>query len=119
MNRPVHFEILADDPQKVADFYRRAFGWEITAWQGPQAYWLVKTGADGEAGINGGIMGKALSQAVINTIAVSSLEGTLAKIVEAGGELAQGPNEIPGIGLHAYCCDPEGNLFGVLQPSGM
>jgi predicted enzyme related to lactoylglutathione lyase len=28
-----------------------------------------------------------------------------------------GPNEIPGVGLHAYCADPEGNLFGILQPA--
>ncbi|MDA1035941.1 MAG: hypothetical protein O3B65_03560 [Chloroflexi bacterium] len=37
------------------------------------------------------------------------------KIKAAGGEVAHGPNEIPGIGNHAYCTDTEGNMFGVIQ----
>ncbi|GMR11586.1 MAG: hypothetical protein BMS9Abin28_2422 [Anaerolineae bacterium] len=32
MKRPVHFEILADDAKKLADFYARVFGWEIAGW---------------------------------------------------------------------------------------
>jgi len=29
MKRPVHFEILAEDPKKIAGFYESLFGWEI------------------------------------------------------------------------------------------
>jgi predicted enzyme related to lactoylglutathione lyase len=116
MNRPVHFEILADDPGKVADFYQKVLDWKITTWQGPQTYWLVTTGPEGSRGINGGIMKRHFSQAVINTVAVQSLDETVMKIEAEGGKKVHGPNEIPGIGLHAYCADPEGNLFGILQP---
>lgn len=117
MTRPVHFEILADDPEKVADFYRQVLGWEISNWGGPQAYWLVTTGADDSPGINGGIMERHFGQAVINTVEVDVLEDTLAAVESAGGRKVHGPSEIPGIGLHAYCEDPEGNMFGVLQPA--
>jgi predicted enzyme related to lactoylglutathione lyase len=34
-----------------------------------------------------------------------------------GGKLIHGPNEVPGVGLHAYCADPEGKLFGMMQPN--
>ena len=117
MTRPIHFEILADDPEKVAAFYREIFGWEISSWQGPLSYWLVTTGAEGTPGINGGIMHRHLPQAVINTVEVESLDAMLAKLETLGGKKVHGPEEIPGIGLHAYCADPEGNLFGMLQPA--
>lgn len=118
MNRVVHFEIAADNPEQVGKFYHDALGWEIKVWEGgSEKYWLVTTGPKGEPGIDGGIMYRHLPQAVINTITVESLEAALAKIKDAGGKIIQGPYEIPGVGQHAYCADPEGNLFGVLQPS--
>jgi uncharacterized protein len=117
MNRPIHFEILADDPEKAAAFYRDVFGWEVAGWEGPQSYWLVTTGADEEPGINGGIMHRHFPQAVINTISVDSLDDTVRKVESAGGKKVHGPNEIPGVGIHVYCEDPAGALFGVLQPA--
>jgi predicted enzyme related to lactoylglutathione lyase len=118
MSRPVHFEILANDPEKIAAFYRDVLGWQVATWGGPQNYWLVTTGPEGTLGINGGIMHRHFPQAVINTVGVASLEAAIAKVEAAGGKKVQGPNEIPGIGLHAYCTDPEGNYFGLLQPVG-
>ncbi|MFN2190498.1 MAG: VOC family protein [Candidatus Promineifilaceae bacterium] len=117
MKRPVHFEILADDPVKVGEFYSAVFDWEINTWgEGEQTYWLVTTGPDDAPGINGGIMGREFKQAVINTLEVESLEETTKKIEEAGGQIILGPNEISGTGTHAYFADIEGNLFGVMQP---
>lgn len=117
MNRPVHFEILADDPAAVGRFYESIFGWKITTWGGDQPYHLVTTGEQGTIGIDGGIMNRHFEQPVINTIEVSSLEETLQRIEEAGGRKLHGPSEIPGIGMHAYCADPEGTMFGLLQPA--
>ncbi len=116
MARPVHFEIFANDPQAAAAFYRDVFGWEISAWEGPQSYLLVNTGPQESMGINGGIAQRSMPQPVINTVAVESLDAAMAKVKAAGGKTVQGPNEIPGIGRHAYCADPEGTLFGLLQP---
>ena len=117
MARPVHFEILADEPEKAAVFYSDVFGWKITTWDGDeQGYWLANTGPDDEAGIHGALMHRHFPQAVINTVEVESLEETLEKVSSAGGKKIHGPEEIPGVGTHAYCEDPEGNLFGVMQP---
>jgi predicted enzyme related to lactoylglutathione lyase len=62
-------------------------------------------------------MHRHFSQPVINTIEVESLEEMLTKVEEAGGKKLQGPVEIPEVGLHAYCQDPEGNIFGLIQPA--
>jgi predicted enzyme related to lactoylglutathione lyase len=62
-------------------------------------------------------MHRHFPQAVINTSVVESLPEMLAKVQAAGGRTVHGPREVPGVGLHAYCADPEGNLFGLLQPA--
>lgn len=118
MSRPVHFEILADNPEKLGDFYKTVFGWEINTWGGGEGtYWLVTTGSDEDPGINGGLMGRHFDQPVINTITVASLDKVIRQVEAAGGQKVHGPNEIPEVGTHAYCADPEGNLFGIMQPA--
>ena len=74
------------------------------------------TGPDSEPGINGSIRGRHFPQPVINTIAGDSLEEALAKVERAGGSMIHGPNEVPGVGIPAYCTDSEGNIFGLHQP---
>ena len=63
MNRIIHFEIHAGDPERAAKFYRDVFGWEIHEYVIPgvemideNRYWLVTTGPETEPGINGGLM---------------------------------------------------------------
>ncbi len=130
MNRVIHFEIHAADPERAARFYRAIFDWEIREWTIPGAqipnesrYWLVATGADPEPGINGGLLfrrgpGPAEGQPVnafVCTVGVSSVDGCLAKVTEAGGILAVPKMPIKGVGWLAYAKDPEGNIFGVMQ----
>lgn len=33
MPRVQHFEISANDPEKLAAFYEKVFGWKITKWE--------------------------------------------------------------------------------------
>ena len=81
MSRPIHFEILAQDPARATEFYKQAFGWEINAWDMPgTTYWLVGTGRSSR-GIDGAIMPPGqLAQVVINTIEVASMDEARAKI---------------------------------------
>lgn len=125
MGRVVHFEITGDDPERVAEFYRAVFGWEISKWDGPVDYWLVNTGPDDEPGVNGAIirrMGGAPgdTQAVnafINTIQVDSIDETERRVPDAGGEQVVARDEIPGVGKVSYFKDTEGNIFGALEPT--
>lgn len=44
MSRIVHFEIPAEKPEQIAEFYKKVLGWDIIKWGGPVDYWLVGTG---------------------------------------------------------------------------
>lgn len=130
MNRVVHFEIHAADPERAATFYRNVFGWEIQEWIVPgvempdeNRYWLVTTGAENEPGINGSILfrrgpaptdGQAVN-AFICTIDVPSLDDALNKALASGAQLAVPKMPIKGVGWLAYCKDTEGNIFGMME----
>lgn len=121
MSRIIHFEIHADKPERALDFYKAVFGWEFTKWEGPQPYWLIKTGPDDQPGINGGMLPRKCAidgQAVIAyvcTVDTRSVDDSVAKVQRSGGTIALPKMPIPGIGWLAYCKDTEGNIFGLMQ----
>ncbi|MDP9228129.1 MAG: VOC family protein [Actinomycetota bacterium] len=126
MGRVIHFEIHAHDPERCAAFYRDAFGWEIQKWDGPVDYWLVTTGPDTEAGINGAVIRQMGSEsareqgtpnAFVNTIEVDSIDDAERAIPSAGGEQVVAQQELPGVGKLSYFKDTEGNIFGALEPA--
>ena len=115
MPRVIHFEIPSGDPAQLAEFYRRLFGWEITNWGGPVEYWLISTGPEGEPGINGAIARRDVREGTRNTVSVASADETLKRVAEIGGK-ALGPKmAVPGVGYHALCQDPQGNIFGIME----
>jgi uncharacterized protein len=121
MPRVVHFEIHADDPIRAEKFYKELFGWEFTKWEGPMEYWLVKTGPDGQPGINGGLIkrkgvidGTAVI-AYVCTVDVASVDASAQKIAVLGGTVVVPKMPVPGIGWLAYAKDTEGNIFGFMQ----
>jgi predicted enzyme related to lactoylglutathione lyase len=126
MPRVIHFEIVADKPERAMKFYKEVFGWEFNKWNGPQDYWLVKTGEDNQPGINGGLTPKMNQQSsdtgrggdggrVTNTIDVPSVDEFSKKISMEGGKVVQPKMAIPGIGYLAICEDTEGILFGIIE----
>src|SRR5581483_8836167 len=120
MNRVVHFEIHAKDQDKIQKFYQDVFGWDIKDMGAEMGnYRMVTTGQD-EAGaqwpgINGGItlrkgepsQGGEPVNAFVCTISVANIDATLTKIKTAGGSFALDKMDVPGVGLLAYCKDPE------------
>lgn len=113
----VHFEINADDPERLKTFYGDVFGWVSHKTPGPNDYWLLMTG-EGE-GINGAMMRREQSvlpaTRLVNTVSVSSVDDVIARVTNAGGTVAFPKTAIPGVGHIAYCLDIEGNAFGILQ----
>ncbi len=51
----LHFDMQAKDPEKLARFYEKVFGWKIEKWDGEFEYWMLTTHKEGEPGIDGGI----------------------------------------------------------------
>ncbi|MCL5957712.1 MAG: VOC family protein [Chloroflexi bacterium] len=115
MPRVVHFEIPVDDPERAIRFYEKALGWQISKWEGPIEYWMVKTGEEAEPGIDGGIMRRMGNTVTQNTVDVPSVDEFTQKVVEAGGSVVAPKMVIPGVGYMAYYTDTEGNVFGAMQ----
>ena len=116
MPRVVHFEISANEPEKVVDFYEKVFGWKITKWEGPQEYWLVETGEAEDPGINGGIFRpNEVFSGTVNTVDVPDIDVYIEKVKQHGGKVVVEKHAIPGVGYNAYCKDVEGTLFGIHQ----
>jgi predicted enzyme related to lactoylglutathione lyase len=121
MNRVIHFEIYADNPQRAISFYKRVFDWEFTSWGESAEYWLIKTGSDDKPGIDGGLMkrrGEIDGQAVIAyvcTIGVESVDDSANNITSSGGQIVVPKMPIPGVGWLIYCKDTEGNIFAIHQ----
>ena len=117
MARVTHFEFSADDPERTARFYANVFQWDIYKWDAPEEYWLVCTGPDGDPGIDGGIVrSREGMPRTVNTIEVESLDVCCERVERNGGAVLSPKTVISGVGYHAYCRDPEGNVFGVHQP---
>jgi predicted enzyme related to lactoylglutathione lyase len=124
MKRPVHFEIHAENPERVAKFYRELFGWKITKWDGPVDYWLVDTGKK-NPGIQGAILRRAGKNpdpkeptpviAYVLTIDVEDIDGMIEKAKKLGGTEALARQEVPGVGWQVYYKDTESNIFGMMQ----
>jgi len=111
----IHFEIPADDLPRAISFYGEVFGWQADKWS--EGYRpVVTTGTADDPGINGALVQRSGKVGgVCNTIDGPSVDEFVARIEAAGGKCVVPKQEIPSVGLLAYCQDTEGNLFGIMQ----
>ncbi len=118
----VHFEIPADDVEKLRKFYGGVFGWKIEKMSGPMEYWNVETvpvdekGKVKRPGVNGGIMKRQnLTHKPVNYVAVESVDEYSKKIEDLGGKVLVPKMEVLGMGWWVLALDPEGNQLGIFQ----
>lgn len=125
-NRPVHFEIQAEDIERAAKFYREVFGWQIDKWPGLEwEYWIIMTAEKDskELGINGGLLKRPAqtppqqcgTNAFVCTMQVDNYDETHDKILAAGGKVAMPKFALAGMAWQGYYLDTEGNTFGIHQ----
>lgn len=127
MNPVVHFEMPANDRDRMNSFYNKAFGWK-TNTLGPEMneYVLVTTADTDEnmmvknpGEINGGFYKRSREMPVQHTtivIQVEDINDSIHMIEDAGGTIIGKPDEIPGVGMFVYFKDTEDNIAGILQP---
>ena len=112
-NRPTHFEIPVDDPDRAEKFYGTVFGWTFNRYPGaPMYYGLAGTG-DTTPGIDGALFQRSQGAVTTLTMNVDSIEDSLATIVAEGGKVVTGQTPVPGMGYFATCEDTEGNKIGI------
>src|ERR1051325_2417978 len=121
MNPDVHFELPAEDRERMAAFYGKAFGWQ-TQLLGPEmGNYVVATTAepDRPGAINGGFYEKKPdwpAQFPSVVIGVEDIRDGLRQVAETRGQGLGEPMEIPGIGQYVSFFDTEGNRLSMLQP---
>ncbi|MBI5949443.1 MAG: hypothetical protein HY875_14990 [Chloroflexi bacterium] len=110
--RPVvHWEIQAQDPAKIRDFYAAMFNWTIG--DGPIMRFGAGVGPP-EPGPGGHISSAATSRVVVH-IQVRDLRESLERAAALGGSILREPFQIPGGATIAAILDPEGNQVGLVQ----
>jgi uncharacterized protein len=118
----VHFEIQANDPERVLDFYQGVFDWQVQKWEGPVDSWLLTTGEVEKPDVNGAIFQRPTPRdddsvaAFVCTVDVPDLDGFLGRVHSCGGGVAVPKMSVPQVGWLVYCKDTEGNVFGMMQP---
>jgi uncharacterized protein len=125
-NPVVHFEMPYEDAERVTNFYKAAFGWDMADTGKQMGNYITAGTAETDADrmvktpgtINGGFY--PLSSSPQSTepsvvISVDDIEKAMEDVRKAGGEPLAEPMEIPGIGLYVSFKDTEGNRVSLLQ----
>jgi predicted enzyme related to lactoylglutathione lyase len=131
MNPVVHFEMPAEDRERVADFYATVFDWKMKQY-GPEMgnYLVAQTAKTDEAGmikkpgsINGGFFTKTSKRGYPNVvIKVDNIHAAMKKVEAAGGKVLGGltpgiPEDMPGLGKFINIKDTEGNVVSLMEPA--
>ena len=121
MATPVtHFEIYAERPVELADFYRALLGWQIEKVPGID-YWRVQTSAASGSGVNGGLLFRPLPgpRSWVHYVHVESIDESIEKLVNLGGALVRPKAAVPKTAWYAVVADPQGNIFAMWQSDPM
>jgi predicted enzyme related to lactoylglutathione lyase len=117
----VHFEIPANNAEKLSGFYSKVFGWKFEKVDMPDggAYWLITTKEKQESpGVNGGMAKKTdANQRPTNYVQVESIDDYLKKIEQNGGKTVMPRTVVPKMVIFAIAIDPEGNPLGLVEPT--
>ncbi|MCC6948711.1 MAG: VOC family protein [Bradyrhizobiaceae bacterium] len=129
MSPVVHFEMPAEDRNRMARFYEKAFGWKTQMFDPEMGDYVLVTTAekDAKAGapagaINGGFFPKRPdwpAQHPSIVIGVNDIEAAMQRVGKEGGKVLGEPMQIPGVGRYVSFFDTEGNRVSMLQPDGM
>ena len=120
----VHVEIPATDPQALGDFYKNTFGWNLTL--DTTFDYLQFDGDGGPSGafsrntdpMENGQWAGAGPNSPLLYLGTDDIDGDLAKVEAAGGQVLVPKMEIPGIGWMAIFRDPSGNHIGLYDGTG-
>jgi predicted enzyme related to lactoylglutathione lyase len=110
--RPVvHWELIALDPVRQADFYRQMFNWEIC--EGP--IMQIGPGLGGPEPGPAGHIRQGDTSAVSLFVQVGDLRATVDRVPGLGGKVTVEPFDLPDGPTVAFIEDPEGNPLALVQ----
>lgn len=117
-----HTMLRVSDPEKVIEFYKKAFDWELKRKSEHETFDLYFLGPEGQTAeleltYNHGEdekyeKGEGFGHIAVHTEKGQDLEDAYEKAVEAGGEDYRPPEECPGD--YGFVKDPEGYEVEIL-----
>ncbi len=108
-------ELLAADREKAFTFYRELFGWEKTTAEGGGTTGTYQVFSAGGQAI-GGVFTKPAAVPVpfwLYYFNVGDIDTAAKRVNAAGGQVLEGPIELPGGSFVARCIDPQGAMFAL------
>lgn len=116
MSTVTHFEIYCEHPVAIADFYRKALGWQVEQMPGIN-YWRIQPGAADGPALHGGLTQRAIPDlnGWMLFVNVASLDETVARIEKLGGSIVRPKTAVPRTAWVTIVADPAKNIFGVWQ----
>lgn len=116
---PCWYELTTPDPLAAGAFYHAVIGWEVekAPMEGFE-YFLARQGTAMVAGMSKPAM-PGIPPNWLTYFAVSDCDATVAAMLADGAGQIVPPSDIPGTGRFAILSDPQGAVFGLLQPLPM
>lgn len=115
---PCWYELGTSDLDGASDFYGKIFDWRVTD-SGMEGFDYRL--AQASNGLVAGVMSNAVQVGNpppnwLIYFAVDDCDKSAAAVRAAGGSIYTEPADIPGTGRFAVVADPQGAVFGLLQP---
>lgn len=115
---PCWFELGTGDLDGARRFYAEVLGWQV-ADAGMEGFTYLLAQADGDMVAGMMALERQAGAPPPNWtiyLAVDDCDQSAELITAAGGTVLKGPADIPGTGRFAVATDPQGAVFGILQP---
>ncbi len=111
------FQLYSQKPQAVADFYHRAFGYEVNpdTRAGKSDHLVLSSGGHARAGITPLPLGPDAKPGWLGCLRVKDIEATVAKAVTLGGKIVIAPRPAALGSRFAIISDPTGGDVGLIQ----
>ena len=111
-----HFEIYAEEPATLAEFYRQLFDWRLERAPGMD-YWRIETGAGPAQGFAGGLTYRPIAgtRSWMHYVHVASLNDAVVEASVSGRPYCGRGRPSRKPAWYAVLADPEGNIFGDLS----
>jgi predicted enzyme related to lactoylglutathione lyase len=118
--RFIWYELMTTDQDAAEAFYRAVVGWNMAdAGQPGIRYTILSAGDRGMGGvvaIPAGAIEAGARPGWLGYVGVPDTDEAAKRIVEAGGAIQRGPDDIPNVGRFAVVADPGGAFFMLLTP---
>lgn len=121
-NKLTHFAIHIDDMARASKFYGEVFDWGFNSY-GQDDFLQIKSDRSESGELIGAMQSRKYSPVparVIGlecTIAVESIDDTIERVKNNGGQILMSKTAIPYVGWIAKFLDTEGNLICSMQYS--